>query len=130
MNASKDSILSRGLIILLLLFLTFSNLFAQTDSSKDLPAQFPPVVTPANSTSPATPETMPMDTLKTLKKFTPAGTTGDREINQPKLTDEQLKAITGNDHQEGKDITGHLLYKSKDGRLYYVEDDGAKVYVK
>lgn len=123
------------------LLLTISlNTVAQTDPKQDkekLPGisdtsiqnQFPAKVSPA---VPATPETMPMDTLHNKKKIEPSGTINAPASYpaSPKLTESQMKAVVGKDEPAGTDSLGRKLYKGSDGRKYYVNDEGAKVFVK
>ena len=79
---------------------------------------------------PATPESIPMDTVKKnhlLAKFrlsdpTPASTY--------KLTEAQIKILVGKDTPVGRDAHGHQLYKDSGRMIYYVGDGGTKVYVR
>ncbi|HYV90804.1 MAG TPA: hypothetical protein VE978_03440 [Chitinophagales bacterium] len=98
------------------------------------PNQQPTHVNPnpnANPAYPATPQKVPMDTLKNSRKHIPPDNgSSNPNPGQQKLTGEQLKAIVGKDTKVGVDPNGNQLYKEPGGRTYFVNEEGTKVYVK
>lgn len=130
------------LLLIGMILLGFASAFAQVDTAgqahpaKPRTIQQPPQL-PAPTQSnpqtgkqayPATPQSMPMDTLK---KNHPASRTSPADPGTPnKLTEAQIRILVGKDTPVGTDSRGRQLYKDSTRMIYYVSEGGTKVYVK
>lgn len=103
----------------------------QTNPNPD-PNQQPTKINPnPNPNYPGAIQKVPMDTAKNIQKhYPPDNGYSNPNPGQHKLTDAQLKTIVGKDEKVGMDPNGNQLYKEAGGRTYWVNDEGAKVFVK
>ena len=145
MNFTKREQINKTTFLLLgMMFLGFASARAQVDTAGQIHPtktnsihQQPQAPTPTQSNPqtptqayPASPQSMPMDTLK---KNHGIGTTHPADPNTAaptKLTEAQIKILVGKDMPVGRDVHGHQLYKDSTRMIYYVADGGTKVYVK
>ena len=142
-SRERDYIRKATLLLIGMMFLGFASAVAQVDTAGQVHPkqntihQPPQPATPTRSNPqaptqeyPATPQSMPMDTLK---KNHPVGKTAPVDPNttiQNKLTEAQIKILVGKDLPVGRDVHGHQLYKDSTRMIYYVSDGGTKIYVR
>lgn len=139
---AREDIRKSTLLLFGMIFLGFASAIAQVDTTAQVHRSKPntihqpssPLTTGSNPQTspqayPATPQSVPMDTLK--KNHWLIRKSEDPDAHVPyKLTDAQKRILVGSDVPVGSDNQGHQLYKDSGRMIYYVSDGGTKVYVK